>query len=1056
MTSLSFPQEVPVRVHLSNSTPPPPQRPPTPPSSDTQYPTPNFDHYNLKIMQWNCNGIGNKLHDLIQFVHDNNIKIIVLQETKLNNKSKIPTIPNFTLIRKDRERDMGGGLAYYVHSSMDFTPGLEPVNDNITESQSFRVGNININNLYIPPVTSCPADYTPSLTPFLVSRDSLVLGDINAHDNLWHSSIQDPRGSILSDEISPSNLAVLNEDHPTRLPTNGQPTSPDVSLASLSLLPNIKWEVKKSLGSDHLPIIITISTSLKISKSIKRTYVNFKKADWEKFTSITEEKFSKEPAPTNIFDAEKTFRRIINKAAKASIPAGRIKDTIPEIPTSAMDKITKRDELRDSNPSSPEIQQLNQEINSEINNFRKEKWKETVNNIDKKCSSKLFKLIKNLSNKDIANPNQAIRFKGKYLSLGKDIATGFVKQFTSVVHHKSSKNSRKVTKDIKKNTLDDSISFTPEQTREAIKKCKASKAVGPDGISNLHIKHLGQKGIEFLTNIFNISVSCSKIPDIWKQSFVVPLLKPGKDKGDSNSYRPVSLLCPAIKILERLILPTLQENLPIPDFQHGFRQLHSTVTALNEFNAQVSDGFSQKRPPDRTVLLQLDLSKAFDMVNLDKLLSELNQSTLPPSIKRWFCCYLKGRQAQVHFRNSTSRFKNVRTGVPQGAVTSPVLFNFYLSKLPKPPSGVYVVQYADDISIYTSGTNIAEMSEKINSYAKIVAEYLKERDLILSAEKSTVTLFTPDTKEFNIHPQVIVNNTLVKLERNPKLLGVTFDTMHTFTPHVNNTINTAKSKINLMKCVAGNNWGQSKETLSMTYKALARSTLEYAIPVWSPIISETCWSKLQVVQNQALRVITGCMQITPIVHLHRETKILPLREHGQMLTKQFLLNCHLPGHPGNKLLDHPVPARPNRKPTFLRLNQTINHLLPVPDRTALKRSIKRVHTESVQSTLNQYENNKVLNGTPPEISSEEEKLPRKVRCLLSQLRSGYSSLLFSYKHRIDKSGTIEDKCPKCGTSPHDTPHLFNCTENSTDLTPISLWTTPHQAANFLKLDEGIT
>ena len=112
------------------------------------------------------------------------------------------------------------------------------------------------------------------------------------------------------------------------------------------------------------------------------------------------------------------------------------------------------------------------------------------------------------------------------------------------------------------------------------------------------------------------------------------------------------------------------------------------------------------------------------------------------------------------------------------------------------------------------------MSEKINSYAKIVAEYLKERDLILSAEKSTVTLFTPDTKEFNIHPQVIVNNTLVKLERNPKLLGVTFDTMHTFTPHVNNTINTAKSKINLMKCVAGNNWGQSKEDLTLAFISL--------------------------------------------------------------------------------------------------------------------------------------------------------------------------------------------------------------------------------------------
>ncbi len=67
-------------------------------------------------------------------MHENIIKIIVLQETKLNANSKPPTIPNITLIRQDREQDIGGGLAYYVHSSMDFTPGTQPQNDNVTES----------------------------------------------------------------------------------------------------------------------------------------------------------------------------------------------------------------------------------------------------------------------------------------------------------------------------------------------------------------------------------------------------------------------------------------------------------------------------------------------------------------------------------------------------------------------------------------------------------------------------------------------------------------------------------------------------------------------------------------------------------------------------------------------------------------------------------------------------------------------------------------------------------------------------------------------------------
>ena len=79
-------------------------------------------------------------------------------------------------------------------------------------------------------------------------------------------------------------------------------------------------------------------------------------------------------------------------------------------------------------------------------------------------------------------------------------------------------------------------------------------------------------------------MATSTIPVIWKMSTIIPLLKPKKPAEESTSYRPVSLLCPAIKILERLVLPSLTDYLPVPDIQHGFRQQHSTVTALHDFN----------------------------------------------------------------------------------------------------------------------------------------------------------------------------------------------------------------------------------------------------------------------------------------------------------------------------------------------------------------------------------------------------------------------------------------------------------------------------------------
>ena len=79
-------------------------------------------------------------------------------------------------------------------------------------------------------------------------------------------------------------------------------------------------------------------------------------------------------------------------------------------------------------------------------------------------------------------------------------------------------------------------------TYEAIKKAKASKALGPDNIATIHLKHIGPFGIKHLTTIFNLSLQTCTIPDIWKHSTIIPLLKPGKPVPESTSYRPVSLL----------------------------------------------------------------------------------------------------------------------------------------------------------------------------------------------------------------------------------------------------------------------------------------------------------------------------------------------------------------------------------------------------------------------------------------------------------------------------------------------------------------------------------
>ena len=176
----------------------------------------------------------------------------------------------------------------------------------------------------------------------------------------------------------------------------------------------------------------------------------------------------------------------------------------------------------------------------------------------------------------------------------KKIADRFNRQYTTHRPHASKKSSRVLARRIRLLSLEDTISFTTAQVQQAIRESRNSKAFGPDDICIIYLKHLGPRGIEYLTAIYNLSLQTCNIPSIWKMSTIVPLLKPGKDSSDSKSYRPVSLLCPASKVLERLVLPTIKDQIIPKEHQHGFRPKQSTITALHAINDKIATGFNQQ------------------------------------------------------------------------------------------------------------------------------------------------------------------------------------------------------------------------------------------------------------------------------------------------------------------------------------------------------------------------------------------------------------------------------------------------------------------------------
>jgi hypothetical protein len=624
---------------------------------------------------------------------------------------------------------------------------------------------------------------------------------------------------------------------------------------------------------------------------------------------------------------------------------------------------------------------------------------------------------------------------------------------TIVPHHITRQRKKDTFKRVNQKPLNDgAVSFSADDVIAAIKSANNSKAFGPDKLTVFHLKHLGENAIKYLTHVYNLSVTKCDIPAIWKESIIIPLQKPGKDPSAAASYRPISLLSPVAKILEKLMLPYLNQHLPPQPHQHGFRPKHSTVSALLNISTSVASGFNKRRPPDRTIVVALDLTKAFDSLDHCTLLDKISNTTLPGSITRWLANYLHGRQARTSFRNQVSRKRNIKVGTPQGSIISPTLFNYYISDLPTPPHPIKMVSYADDITVFVSGPHIPPLTRLLNGYLPAITNHLASLSLAISPAKSSVTLLTPHNAELNVHPQVFVQNQLVPLVTKPKILGVTFNPTFTFAEHCTVAAQKVHKRNNILKALTTTSWGLQKETLLTTYNALGKSVINYAAPVWSPNLSDTNYKKLQTAQNSALRIATGCHRMSSIDHLHQEAKMMPVKAHCEMLSAQYLTSCFDATHPCHSLS---IPAVRPRKMKHTLTSKSYDKVAQLlangqADTPAHRKTVKnKLHTQGVKEAIEALQPNKVLQTKPPNINENEKSLPRRVRSTLAQLRSGYSKYLNSYLSRIDPQ--IHDICPKCKLGPHDTNHLFNCTSSPTQLEVVDLWKKPVEVAIFLEL-----
>ena len=162
------------------------------------------------------------------------------------------------------------------------------------------------------------------------------------------------------------------------------------------------------------------------------------------------------------------------------------------------------------------------------------------------------------------------------------------------------------------------------------------------------------------------------------------------------------------------------------------------------------------------------------------------------------------------------------------------------------------------------------------------------------------------------------------------------------------------------------------------------------------------------------------------------------RTHMNLLSAQYLVHCLDTENVCHHITKMDHPPREMKETIFTRHNQTVLQLLA----NNKKDTLQAIHTSFVNRAIDNMTDNRVLNNRPPPISinDEETHLSRRQWETLSQLRSGYCKLLYSYKKRLKL--TDSSSCPDCGIYPQGVPYLFNCTAHPTDLSPVNLWDKP--------------
>ena len=868
-------------------------------------------HLNIRSMPANFSSLELYLSSLkLEF------DVIALSETWLNahNRDVFP-LPGYAMESRIREERIGGGVSIFLRNSLKYKTrnDLSEVSEH-SELVALEVTSLNrrvvVIAVYRPPGSDLNEFYN-SLSVVLntIKRENklaYILGDFNL-DLLKYNSHQ-PTSEIYDLMYSFSFLPVITK--PTRITETSSTLIDNIFTNDLDISNHSSGILCTDI-SDHFPVFTLNNTctgsslsstpaSTRENVKLFRSYSvqnmrNFTEAlqavDWTTVLSLDD--------PQAAYTA---FNNVLLDLHDCHFPLKRCttkyKARKPWLTLGLRNSIKLKNLLYIKYHKSPSNENLRiyktykKQLRDILRQAERNHYDEMfrINQSNLKKSWDLIKEVLNYKSETNATNNFRIddqltsdtdrisnKFNEQYINAGPGLAGALPKPTRTHMSYISNPNRESMfLRDI-----------TSTEVRNIISSLKSS-AAGWDGINTKILKTACETLLPVLVHIFNQSLATGIVPTELKVAKVIPIFKKGDPELTIN-YRPISVLPSISKILEKLMHSRLFSFLNkfniLYDNQFGFRSNHNTTYAVAYLTSEIIKAYEKG---DATLGVFVDLQKAFDTIDHDILLDKLEYYGIRGIALRWFRSYLQERVQRVTYGGVNSRPGMVACGVPQGSILGPLLFNLYINDINNFSNNCSKILYADDTSLFLSGSDIGAMFGTMNIELMKLHTWLISNKLSINVAKTHYVLFRPGRIEYPVCPDLFLNGSPLERKSNTLFLGVKLDSKLNWEDH----ITYIKGKIaRNIGVISRARHALNESTMRTLYFAFIYPYLTYCLEVWGSA-TQSRLNSIFKLQKLICRIITRSPPRTPTLPLLRQLNLLSLHELHKYLVLCFMYKGH--------------------------------------------------------------------------------------------------------------------------------------------------------------------